>query len=62
MDGLFRKATHRPATVAPTDADQIRGRIDQGFDDLIFNLPSAPADKVLPLLDQYAAIMSEVRA
>ena len=47
---------------APTDADQIRGRIDQGFDDLIFNLPSAPADKVLPLLDQYAAIMTEVRA
>ena len=46
---------------APTDVDQLKGRIEQGFDELIFGLPDAPADTVLPMLDQYAAIAEKMR-
>ena len=47
---------------APTNPEALRGRIDQGFDHLIFNLPSASADEVLPLLDRYASLAEEMRA
>ena len=47
---------------APTDIDQLRGRIEQGFDHLIFNLPPAPSDKILPLLDKCATLAEKVRA
>jgi len=47
---------------APNDLEQLRGRIDQGFDHLIFNLPSAAEDEVLPLLDSYAELAAQVRA
>lgn len=46
---------------APASEEQLRGRIDQGFDHLIFNLPSADADTVLPLLDRFAAVANAVR-
>jgi probable F420-dependent oxidoreductase len=46
---------------APTDIDQLKGRIEQGFDELIFSLPDAPADKVLPLLDKLAGIADTIR-
>ena len=46
---------------APTDVEKLKGRIDQGFDHLIFNLPSAGEDEILPLLDKYAAIADEMR-
>jgi hypothetical protein len=45
----------------PTDVDQLKGRIEQGFDELIFSLPDAPADKVLPLLDKLAGIANAIR-
>ena len=47
---------------APTDPEQLKGRIEQGFDELIFNLPSEPAAKVLPMLDNLAAAAQGVRA
>jgi len=47
---------------APTDIDQLRGRIEQGFDHLIFNLPPATSDKVLPLLDKYQKLAEEIKA
>jgi probable F420-dependent oxidoreductase len=47
---------------APTDPDQLRGRIEQGFDHLIFNLPPETADKTLPRLDRCAKLAEEVRA
>ena len=47
---------------APTDIDQLRGRIEQGFDHLIFSLPPAPSDKILPLLDKCATLAEKVRA
>jgi probable F420-dependent oxidoreductase len=46
---------------APTQIDKLRGRIDQGFDHLIFNLPSEDADGILPRLDECAALASEIR-
>ncbi len=46
---------------APFDADKLRGRIEQGFDHLIFTLPDADADTVLPLLDKAAAAAEEIR-
>jgi probable F420-dependent oxidoreductase len=46
---------------APNDYDQIMGRIEQGFDELVFGLPDAPADKVLPVLDKVAALAERVR-
>ena len=46
---------------APPDIDKLRGRIEQGFDHLIFNLPAADADTVLPLLDQYAELANQAR-
>jgi hypothetical protein len=47
---------------APTDAAQLRGRIEQGFDHLIFNLPSEAEDQVLPRLDKLAQLAQEIRA
>ena len=46
---------------APSDADQLRGRIEQGFDELIFAVPSEQEDKVLPLLDTYAELAETVK-
>lgn len=46
---------------APTDADQLKGRIEQGFDELIFNLPAAPAEEILPQLDKLADLASSLR-
>ncbi len=46
---------------APMDIDQLKGRIEQGFDELIFTLPDAPADRVLPLLDKIAGLASTIR-
>lgn len=46
---------------APLQTEQLAGRIEQGFDHLIFNLPSVPAEEALPLLDQFAGIAREMR-
>ena len=45
----------------PKDRAQIVGRIEQGFDEVIFSLPSEGPDQVLPLLDEYADIVKSVR-
>ncbi|MEZ5559047.1 MAG: LLM class F420-dependent oxidoreductase [Pseudomonadales bacterium] len=46
---------------APTSYDQLMGRIEQGFDELVFSLPDADADTVLPLLDKLAALAERAR-
>ena len=46
---------------APPDAERVVGRIGQGFDHVIFGLPAAPADTVLPVLDRYAGVVAEVK-
>lgn len=46
---------------APTDQAQLAGRIEQGFDHLIFNLPADEADSILPRLDKYAALAEQMR-
>ncbi len=45
---------------APHDPDQLRGRIDQGFTELIFGLPQSDSATVLPVLDRYAALVESV--
>lgn len=46
---------------APLDEDKARGRIDQGFTDLIFGLPQSSPDKVLSHLDQVAELVQRLR-
>ncbi|MEQ8692090.1 MAG: LLM class F420-dependent oxidoreductase [Pseudomonadales bacterium] len=46
---------------APADQAQLAGRIEQGFDHLIFNLPAEEADAILPRLDKYAALAEQMR-
>ena len=46
---------------APTEADALRGRIEQGFDELVFSLPSEQADSLLPKLDKLAKLRDAVR-
>ncbi len=38
-----------------------RQRIEQGFTELAFALPSEPSDKILPLLDRYAELANKLR-
>lgn len=47
---------------APTDEGELRERIAEGYSELIFGLPSEPADVVLPELDRIAALADKVRA
>jgi probable F420-dependent oxidoreductase len=46
---------------APTTAEALRGRIEQGFDDLIFSLPSEKADSILPKLDELAKLVATMK-
>jgi len=46
----------------PADADAVGSYIDVGVHRCIFSLPSAGRDKVLPLLDRYAAVAEKVRS
>ena len=39
-----------------TEGDALKAYADAGVDRIIFNLPSEPADKVLPMLDEYAKL------
>lgn len=41
--------------------EYLQGRIQQGVDEFVFNVPSASRDEVLPLLDQYKKIADEIR-
>ncbi len=46
---------------APTDEAEAKRRIEQGFTELVFGLPAAPRDQVLPLLDRHAALAEKLR-
>ena len=46
---------------APTDYDQLQGRLEQGFDELVFGLPAESADKILPMLDNLAELVVKIR-
>lgn len=46
---------------APTKIESLQGRIEQGFDELIFNVDSEAADVVLPKLDQLVKLVETVR-
>jgi len=65
---LAREAGRDPATVPITvfgvaeDGDLIKRYRDAGAARLLFNLPAAKADEVLPVLDRCAALMRQVRS
>lgn len=42
------------------DPERVRGYLDLGFRRLVFGLPPAPADKVVPLLDRYAELAASI--
>lgn len=46
---------------ANPNVEYIQGRIQQGVDEFVFNVPSASRDEVLALLDQYKNIVDEIR-
>ena len=45
----------------PPKADFAKQLLDWGFSHLIFGLPPARADKVLPMLDSYSEIAAKLR-
>ena len=45
----------------PTDEAQAHAQIDVGYSELVYGLPSAGADKVLPALDDIAALAEKLR-
>src|SRR5262249_36159343 len=46
----------------PPREDEIKKLIEIGFQDIIFGLPPASADKVVPMLDTYAGIKGKFTA
>ena len=46
---------------APSKDDDLRRFVDLGFERLIFPLPSAGRDQVLPLMDKYAEVVAKQR-
>ncbi|MEZ5549588.1 MAG: LLM class F420-dependent oxidoreductase [Pseudomonadales bacterium] len=46
---------------APVDPEQLKGRIDQGFDELVFSLPPKPEADILPMLDNLAELAQRMR-
>ena len=47
---------------APLEESVARERLDEGYTDFIFGLPSAARDEVLPMLDKIAALAARLRA
>jgi alkanesulfonate monooxygenase SsuD/methylene tetrahydromethanopterin reductase-like flavin-dependent oxidoreductase (luciferase family) len=45
---------------SPSKEDSIRQLVELGFDRLIFSLPAAPRETVLPLLDKYAGVAARM--
>jgi probable F420-dependent oxidoreductase len=57
-----RDAASLPVSLfgTPADADALKRHRDLGVARVVTSLPSEPADKVLPILDRWQAIMREV--
>lgn len=47
---------------APPDVEQCRGRIAQGYTDLVFSLPQTSEDKVIERLDKITEIVRQLRS
>jgi len=46
---------------APPKEDSLHKLIEVGFERLIFGLPPAPRDTVMPMIDNYAKVMAKMR-
>ena len=46
---------------SPLDAAQCAGRIEQGFNHMVFGVPPEGADTVLPALDRIVEVVAAVR-
>lgn len=46
---------------SPMDAAQCAGRIEQGFDHIVFGVPAEDADTVLPVLDRIVEVVAAIR-
>ncbi len=63
VDKMLKEAGRDPTTLqitvyqVPEDIDLIRRYRDRGIDRVVFELPSAKADEVLPMLDRCAKLM-----
>ncbi|RIL03910.1 MAG: LLM class F420-dependent oxidoreductase [Proteobacteria bacterium] len=63
---LAREASRDPASLevsvyyCPPDAELLRQMRDAGIARAVFGVPSEPAEKVLPLLDQYEKVARQV--
>ncbi len=59
---MAREAGRDPASLSinlfrvPEDIDQLRYCRDLGIDRVVFSLPAEPAEKILPILDTWAAL------
>ena len=67
MRAAVEKAGRNPDDItlalfaAPPSPEKLEGRIGQGFHELVFGLPQAPADEVLKALDRLARLVESVR-
>ncbi len=52
--GRDRSEVELTSYFAPTDAAEIERLAEGGYDRIVFGLPPAPADKILPILDDLA--------
>lgn len=43
------------------DVENVKGRIAQGVDEIVFNLPSSSRDEILPILDRYMDVIANVK-
>jgi len=67
VDELLKEAGRAPGSLpitiyqVPEDADLIKRYRDRGVERVVFELPSARADEVLPVLDRCARLMAAAR-
>ena len=54
-------AIQKAVFAASSKEDEARQLLEMGFEDLMFPLPSAGEDTVLPLLDRYAELARKLR-
>ncbi len=47
---------------SPADIDSVKGRVDQGFNEILFTLPQSEPSAVLAHLDEIASVVEQVKS